>query len=249
MLRYYVVPLIVPPGIFVVLLALSGLWLLVRRRVGCGCLNLAIGALLWAASSAPAANFLMAGLESPYYAAPPPRGDVIILLGGGIADGAPDLSGTGAPLDEVMVRLVTAVRVQKELGAPVIVTGGKLFDHQTAEAQVVRRFLADLGVPPGRIIVEDRARNTRENARNASRICREKGFRAPVVVTSASHMRRAVLSFERAGMKVTPCASPFRSWPGRTFTRLDYLPGGGALLQTGNALKEYLGYAVYRIIY
>lgn len=242
-------PFLLPPGIFVTLLGLLGLWSLVRRRVSCGCLNLLLCALLWASSSGPAAAWLMKGLEAPYYALPEPRGDVIVLLGGGIAEGAPDLSGVGAPLDEMTARLVTAVRLQKKLGTPVIVSGGKLFEHQAAEAPVVRRFLADLGVPPGKILVEERSRNTHENAMNSARICREQGFRAPVVVTSAYHMRRAMLCFERAGMKATPFPSPFRSWPGRVFTRLDYLPAGSALVRTGDAVKEYLGYAVYRVVY
>ena len=85
---------------------------------------------------------------------------MIILLGGGIIDKVPDLSGFGIPSDDMLGRIVTAVRLQKKLHVPIIVSGGKVYKRGSAEAHIVKRFLVDLGVAESRIIVEDKSRNT-----------------------------------------------------------------------------------------
>lgn len=249
MVKYYIVPFLLPPGSVVLLLALAGLWFLARRNALAGFVNLVLAALLWGISSAPVSDRLMGALEAPYYTLPEPRGDAIVLLGGGVFDGAPDLSGKGAPSGEMLSRMATAVRLQKKLGVPVIVSGGKVFESRSPEAPIVRRFLVDLGVPPGKILLDDRSRDTVENARNACRICTERGFRAPIVVTSAYHMRRAVLSIEKAGMKAMPFPAGFRTWPGKTLERADYFPDAASLASTAAAVREYIGLFVYRVAY
>ena len=88
-----------------------------------------------------------------------------MLLGGGVYGGAPDVRGVGFPSEEMLPRIVTAVRLQRRLGVPVVVSGGKVFDHSFAEAPVIGRVLADLGVPPGKVVLEGRSRDTSENAR------------------------------------------------------------------------------------
>ena len=61
----------------------------------------------------------------------------------------------------------------------------------------MKRFLTDLGVPDPMIIVEDKSRDTIENARYARQICERRGFVRPILVTSAYHLKRSVLSFSK----------------------------------------------------
>jgi len=239
--------LLLPPGIFIVLLAAVAIRALVHRQWRTGVLVLVLAGALDALSAGPVADRLIGGLEERYAIPAHPEGDVIILLGGGVSGGAPDLTGRGFPSDGMLPRVITAARLQKKLGVPVVVSGGKVFDHLEAEAPVVGRVLADLGVPAEKIVPEGNSRETSENARFTKRILDGKGFRAPLLVTSAYHMPRSVALFRKAGIPVTPVPAGFRTWKGKTYRWADYLPSADGLFRSTIALREYLGLAYCRI--
>ncbi|HCZ11822.1 MAG TPA: YdcF family protein [Nitrospiraceae bacterium] len=207
--------------------------------------NLSIGIFMWLLSISPVADAMLRGLESDFKIPENPRGDVIILLGGGVYDKVPDLSGIGAPSEEMIARLVTAVRLQKRLNVPVIISGGAVFKGRQAEAPIVKRFLVDLGIHSGKIIIEDKSRDTIENAKYTKAICEKNGFKKPILVTSAMHMRRSVMSYEKTGIKVVPVPSSFRTWV-RKYGWEDYLPGSG---NATAAIKEYAGFIFYKFAY
>jgi uncharacterized SAM-binding protein YcdF (DUF218 family) len=239
--------LLLPPGIFIVLLAAVAIRALVRRQRGTAFLALLLAGALDALSVGPVADRLIGGLEERYAIPAHPGGDVIILLGGGVFARVPDLTGQGFPADGMLPRMITAARLQKKLGVPVVVSGGKVFDHLDAEAPVVARVLADLGVPAEKIIPEGNSRDTSENARYTKRILDGKGFRTPLLVTSAYHMPRSVAQFLKAGVQVTPVPAGFRTRKGKAYRWIDYLPSAGELLSSTLALREYLGLAYGRI--
>lgn len=240
-LKKFIVPFLIPPGIIVVLLFLTGVRLCLRRtlRGGLACMSLAI--LLWLLATAPVAELLMRPLERGFSIPRPLRGDVIVLLGGGIHDRVPDLTGSGAPSGDALARLVTAARAYQTLHLPMIVSGGKAAAGRMTEAEIDRRFLTDLGVPAKMVIMEDKSSDTMENAQKCGEILRRHGFTHPLLVTSAYHMRRAVADFEKAGVKVTPLPAQFFVFPERTYVWDDILPDAGALKASATALKEYLG--------
>ena len=118
---------------------------------------------------------------------------------------------------------------------------------RSAEAEVDKRFLVDLGVPAEMVIVEGRSRDTAENARRCREILDRRGFKRPLLVTSAYHMRRAVAAFEKEGVKVTPLPAQFMTSTGRTYLWADLLPGAGSLGMSATALKEHIGMLFYRL--
>lgn len=238
---------LLPPGCFIVVLLGTGVWTLCRRRSPCGLVALSLGLILWALSLGPVANYLTKGLVSGLTMPARLNGDVIVLLGGGVNDDARDLTGNGAPSDELMSRLVTAVRLQKMTDVPVIVSGGSMLATDTPEATIMKRFLQDLGVPGSRILIEDRSRDTGENARYVAEICRRHGFRRPLLVTSAYHMKRAQLIFERNGMPVIPLPSGLSDDRQHEITPYTFLPRISSLVQTVSALHERLGLLFYRM--
>ncbi|MBI5906250.1 MAG: YdcF family protein [Deltaproteobacteria bacterium] len=240
--------LILPPGLFIVLLAWLGIRALARRQLNPGFPVLLIAGALAALSAAPVSDRLTAGLEARYGIPDRPEGDVIVLLGGGVFGGSPDLTGRGFPTDGMLPRVITAARLQKRLGVPVVVSGGKAFDHLDAEAPVAARILADLGVASGKIVKEGDSRDTAENALRTKRILEEKRLRAPLLVTSAYHMPRSVEMFRRAGVAVTPVPAGYRTWMGKPYRWMDYLPSAGALFSSTAALREHLGLLYYRIV-
>ncbi|MBW1803888.1 MAG: YdcF family protein, partial [Deltaproteobacteria bacterium] len=56
-----------------------------------------IALLMWSLSITPTQDVVLRGLEAGFSIPMEARGDVIILLGGGIYDGVPDFSGIGRP--------------------------------------------------------------------------------------------------------------------------------------------------------
>lgn len=240
---------ILPPGLFIVLLFLSGAWLFYRNHRKAGGINLGIGLLIWLFSLNPFANFLTGGLESKFNMPKDLKGDVIILLGGGIIDEVPDLSGYGIPSDDMLGRIITAVRLQKKLQVPIIVSGGKVYKRGSAEAHIVRRFLIDLGVAESRIIVEDKSRNTYENAKYTREICSRYHYEKPVLVTSGYHLRRSLLSFEKIGLDVIPFPANFKSHQFNNYRWYLCLPSSGSLALTAKALHEYTGILYYKLVY
>ena len=185
-LKKILTPFLLPPGFFILAVVLVSFLMGYRKRWKLALINLTVGLMLWALSTGPVANFLIQGLESDFSIPENPSGDVIILLGGGIIDRVPDLTGAAAPSPLMMGRIVTAVRLYQRMGLPIIVTGGRVFEDGTgAEAPVVGRFLVDLGVPENSITLETRARDTAQNARLTAAICHQQGFSRPILLTAA----------------------------------------------------------------
>ena len=247
-LKKFITPFLLPPGIFVVLLFLSGIWLCTKKTVRGGFFNMMLAILLWLLSTTPVASLLMQPLEQGAGIPRTLQGDVVVLLGGGAVDQAADLTGRGAPVGDTLQRIVTAVRVARKHHLPVLVSGGEVYAGRSAEAEVDKRFLVDLGVPAEMVIVEGKSRDTAENARRCREILDRRGFKRPLLVTSAYHMRRAFAAFEKEGVKVTPVPAQFMTSPGRAYFWADLLPGAGALGMSAAALKEHIGLLCFRLM-
>jgi uncharacterized SAM-binding protein YcdF (DUF218 family) len=116
-----VTPFLLPPGIFIIFIIFTGVWLLYKKKWKAGIVTLIFGCFAWALSIAPVSDAMIRGLESEYSIPKNVEGDVIILLGQGVCDKAPDLTGLGVPSDGYFTRIVTAVRLQKRLNIPIIV--------------------------------------------------------------------------------------------------------------------------------
>lgn len=240
-------PFLLPPGIFVTLLLLSGYVFFRRKKRKAARIHIILGLVLWAFTVVPVSDTLLRALESGIKIPESPKGDVIILLGGGVYDGATDLTGLGAPSDDTSARIITAVRLQKRFNIPIIVSSGSVFKGKQAEAPIVKRFLIDLGVPDHMVIVEDKSRDTIENAKYSLELCKKFNCREPLLVTSAFHMKRSVMSFEKVGLKVTAIPTGFKVWAGKKYIWQDYLPHG--LENMAIAMREYLGLFFYKIFY
>jgi len=171
--------------------------------------------------------------------------DAVVVLGGAMR---PAISSGRQPnLGAAADRIWHAARLYHAGCAPrVIVSGGKLpwHDVATTEAEAIGQFLRDLGVPADVILLEQNSRNTRENALYTAKLLNEHGIGRVLLVTSALHMRRALASFQLLGVDAVPAATDFEV-NGQT-RGLDWLPDAEALAASSRALREYLGYVVYR---
>ncbi len=244
-----VTPFILPPGLFILALILSGALFMFWHRRQIGIFHFAIGLLFSLFRCAPFSNYLMRGLESEFYIPKTVKGDVLLLLGGGIIDNVPDFSGYGIPTDAMVGRIVTAVRLQKRLNIPIIVSGGKTSINSSSEALIAKRFLVDLGVEKGQIVMEEKSKDTYENAKYISEICRREDYKNPILITSASHMKRSLLAFKKIGLNVVPYPANFRTKSTNEYGWHSYLPRSGSLDNTSAAFHEYLGIFFYKLAY
>jgi uncharacterized SAM-binding protein YcdF (DUF218 family) len=238
---------LVPPGIFVSLLVLSGILAIRRQKFRAGGLCWLLAFVIWLSSIVPTAHGLLRGLESSFQLPKTFQGDVIIVLGAGTLQGVADLSGKGFPDGDTLARLVTAIRIQQRLKVPLLISSGQVYPDEVAGAAVARRILLDLGIPEDQIITEEKSRDTAENAVYSKAICDQRGFTHPLLVTSALHLSRALLAFKRAGLDVTPVPADFKTIAHPSYGWHDYLPSADAMRGAASALHEYLGLWFFQI--
>ncbi len=101
----------------------------------------------------------------------------------------------------------------------------------------------DFGVPVR--WVEQRSPTTWENARDSAAILEAVGVRSVYVVTSAWHMRRALIAFAPTGLAVT--LAPVRRDQPAEWIAEGLLPRAGAWAVSFDALHEWIGCAWYRL--
>lgn len=111
------------------------------------------------------------------------------------------------------------------------------------EAAFVKTELKKLNFPDSSILLEDKARNTLENATYSKAMLQKANLKPPyLLVTSAFHMRRALLIFKKAGLRVDPF--PCNYLTKKSVSYSDFLPNIESLLQWNIYIKEAIGYVV-----
>jgi len=124
----------------------------------------------------------------------------IVILGYGLK---PD--GTMRLISHTRV-LAGLVVAQMFPQAPIIVTGGNPRNGNT-EAGQMDRMLRLYGTPRERIIVENRANSTVQNAEYSVPLAKQAGASGIILVTSSSHQDRADGNFADAGGNVLATVS------------------------------------------
>lgn len=170
----------------------------------------------------------------------------IIVLGGGM-EGQINLARGGYELNSSGDRFVeTAVLARRFPEARIVVSGGigALLLPGEADADTALRLFTALGVSPQRLILENKSRDTYENALFSKEMVQPGPGETWLLVTSAFHMPRSMALFRKAGFDVLP-------WP------VDYRTAGdeGVGLFTDNAidslqattlgLREWIGLIAY----
>ncbi len=231
---------VLPPGIFFVCFFVLAGWCWRHRQRQTAAILAGLTLVFYLLSTGIVAERLLGSLESVYEPPADPRGDVIIMLGGGAMPDVPDVDGTGALCSSPANRLLTAVRLQRKLQVPILVSGGQVYEDSGREAEIAKRMLLSLGVAEKDILVENRSVNTGQNARFSAEILRERGLSQPILVTSAFHMKRAVLNFEKAGVEVTPYPADYMVNHHPLFHYTKLRPQTEALLDNVTVLQETL---------
>jgi uncharacterized SAM-binding protein YcdF (DUF218 family) len=231
------------------LLLLAAAALLRRRpRLPWALAGLAVAVLL-AFSSGAVAEGLMRLVERSAVRTirPEVTYDAVIVLGGLVDDDATRASGE-TQLTGAAERLLAGWRLLVDGRADHLVYSCGVIEPQPGDVpESVRavELLTAWGVDPARLLVEDRSRNTRENAVESVRLVRQRGWTRVLLVTSAAHMARAVGCFRALGLEPDTLPVDWRGGDGR---RTGWLPRARALDQSTDALRELAGRLVYRVM-
>ncbi|MDD2456460.1 MAG: YdcF family protein [Kiritimatiellae bacterium] len=222
--------------------------LLRKRRLAASALCMAL-LWFWGWSTQASYRALGGALEKAYppqEAAQFPKADAIVVLGGGMARNA---KLPYAEMWSAADRAWHAARLYKAGKAPVVIPTGCGDEHSVVP------LLLDLGVPRKAISVEKKARNTEENALFVEDVVRalpgmdKKQKPRVLVVTSAWHMRRALLNFERTGLEVIPAAADHEALAvcGEPLRWYNFFPTCEYLARNTAMMKEVVGYWLYRV--
>lgn len=180
-------------------------------------------------------------LEKRYTPPVEMEGDIILMLGGGATLNTPNLDGQGHLSSHASSRLLTTAQLENKLNIPVLITGGQVYKQTGNEGEIAKRILIQLGISEERILIENRSFNTSENAKFSKTILDANGLSKPILVTSAFHMHRSVLQFEKYGMEVIPYPTDYQTNTKRIITYNDFIPTTYGLNNFRTALKEYIG--------
>ena len=236
------------PSNVIILIGIAGALLLATRFAPVGW-RLVIASLILLAivGLSPVGNALILTLEERFPAWEESRGAPhgIVVLGGATSP-AVSAARNAVDLNEGAERMTAAVELARRFSnARVIFSGGARtrFDSET-EAKYALRLFESLGLPRDRVILEDRSRNTQENAALSRDLAQPKPGERWLLVTSAYHMPRAVGAFRKAGFDVEPHPVDWRTRGMRDALRpFDTL--GDGLRRTDTAVREWIGLVAY----
>lgn len=244
-------PWIYPLPLALVVIALGALLLWRDRRVS-GALLIGIAVIgLYGLSTPAVSDRLVASLEQRY----PPPGmedlppvDAIVVLGGGVQPAAEPR--TGPDLGAAADRLWHGAELYRAGKAPlVIVTGARPYeDLGPSAAEAARDVLVRLGVPRGAIVLRPDSTSTYEDAVAVrGEIGARTGVDTLLLVTSAMHMQRAMITFQALGLQVWPAPTDRRAVRPARRGEWPWLPSHVAFADANHAWHEYVGLLYYQL--
>jgi uncharacterized SAM-binding protein YcdF (DUF218 family) len=171
----------------------------------------------------------------------------IVVLGGALTSGRISVHHHQSQLNASAERMTAAFSLWRRNPAlKVIFTGGEgeLLGSGPSEAERTRSLFESLGLPSEVLTLEDRSRNTYENALFTKELPGVDPRKRWLLVTSAYHMPRSMRTFEKTGWNVTAYPVDFRTGGVTPLTSYSLRDGAE---QWELLLHEYLGIAMYRL--
>jgi len=133
----------------------------------------------------------------------------------------------------------------------ILVTGGtgNLIHKEYNEADNLRLYLLLSGVKDEDIFVENEARNTHENAVFSARLINNKNLsdKKHLVITSATHLRRAVMCFNKTNLKIAGFSTDFHGSKRRFLINKLLIPDPSAYSDWHLVINEIAGLFFYKL--
>lgn len=243
-------PLFLPLSLCVEILMAGLILLWFTRRQKAGKTVVSIGmAMLIVLSNSTISNLALRALETKY----PPlilasdAGNhrmmqgvkfIVVLAAGFSSD--PGIPITSQVAEDTMVRLVEGILLHKELpGSKLVLSAGR-GPNSVPGAAIMAQIARALGVKPQDILLEAKSRDTEEEAQLVEPMV---GKNPLILVTSASHMPRAMALFRNLGMNPLAAPTDYLARQSSQISPEDVYPSTRALRKTEAAVYECLGLA------
>ncbi|MEO8057983.1 MAG: YdcF family protein [Burkholderiales bacterium] len=245
--------LLLPPVPFLLLMLLGARLLLPRRGLGWLVILFSVS-MIWVSACTGTAQFLSQFVLHPPGAltsgrikelkADTRQPAAIVVLGGGMESYAPEY-GVSNLTRISMERLRYGVWLGRETGIPVAFSGGVGWavtqEEGKSEAQVASQIAAQEFGRPLKWI-EDKSRDTRENAKFTLALLKPLGIKHIVLVTHGWHMPRAMRAFEEAaGSDIQIDAAPMGLARGVESPSLTWVPTTTGITNVRNIVHELFG--------
>ena len=242
--------LLLVPSNCLVALGVLGLLLMATRFARAGRrLVVASFVLLAVAGLSTLGSFMLHTLESRFPAWDASRGppDGIVVLGGSINQGLSRDYGEPAVGGDAGRVIALAKLARAYPNARIVYSGGdaNLFGKPVAETEFVGPLLDAFGIAHARVALEERSRNTAENAIFTKELVQPKPGERWLLVTSAWHMPRAVGCFRQAGFDVEAYPVAWRTRKALRYAPFDRMSNTLAIFD--EAVHEWAGLVSYRL--
>jgi uncharacterized SAM-binding protein YcdF (DUF218 family) len=176
----------------------------------------------------------------------PVRG--IILLGGGINTSRGDKP-NGPIFTSAGSRVITTLELARFFPtATILLSGGAPYQRgqdEHSEASLTRDLLTRLGISADRILLEEKSRDTFENAQESEKLLTQQEGKW-LLVTSAAHMPRALASFGSLATRLIPCCADYKTQGTLDGDRFFGSAAHGWLC-CDIAIHEWMGMIAYRL--
>jgi uncharacterized SAM-binding protein YcdF (DUF218 family) len=239
------------PLTIVVAFGVGVAWLWVRRASAAPRVYLTLLTAGYGLAATPIGADLFVRLEAPAIMRVDSRSAAagartIVLLGGGAATVTVGGQTAGVPTASSLLRALEAARVFKAIDADLLVASGgtpRPSRQSMPESVLLRRLVVEAGVPADRVLEESQSTTTAEQALLVRDLLVARGTRRVVLVTSPTHMKRALGFFEAAGVEVIGSMAPLRSEQAPPPPML--LPNWDSLSVSDDAVYEFAARAYY----
>ncbi|MCM3714733.1 YdcF family protein [Alkalihalobacillus oceani] len=143
--------------------------------------------------------------------------DVAVVLGNKVDD-------NGQPAHRLQARLDKAADLYQQGYFPFIIVSGGVGKEGFDEAEVMKDYLMNRGIPAEQILTDSAGNNTFLTAKHTDAIMNDSGFTSVTVISQYFHITRTKLAFHKAGIENVSGAhadlfewrdlySIFREWP------------------------------------
>lgn len=197
----------------------------------------------------PVGEWLIYPLESRYKSNPtlPTNVDGVIMLSGG-EEVLLSRAWNQIEFDKAVERNIYFLAFIREYpNAKFVYSGGGLPRYKGYSKELMEKFIAKFGLDSSNVIFDLKSKNTLENVKNSyATVIPQKNERW-VVVTSAWHMPRAKLLFDRYNWKVIPFPVDHLSQKGNLFRFKINFSENLSVFKI--AIKEWIGIIVYRFYF
>ena len=232
--------LLTQPGTLVLFLLGFGIFQLIRspssRKKGLVMVGMGV-VCFYLFSAAPLPNALLYPLESRYE--PITSADnlsgikYIVVLSGDLRQNE-EVPLTSQLAVSTALRVVEAIRLFHMLGGgPVLVMSGG-----SGMGEKMAALAQSLNIPPAKLLLETQSRDTHDQAMGLRAVLKDHPF---LLVTSASHMPRAMAIFQSLGMDPDAAPADFRY--SQEYSWYAFFPSGSCLTTMNLVIHEYLGLA------